>query len=186
MKADQRDVSAIGDVTGRDKTVVINHAPSAIRATTIDELISRLVGEVERGEISKYRVEELAYFYKRRSVDGVDGLKAKLEKANLGDSYLDAIDQKEQFVKLLKSYGQFRSAQDIFAFFLARIRSAFNRTIYPDLADLTESQANQRILKEIVEPIVEQCSTDVFVLNDDTVFGMLYWLAEQCYVRWHK
>lgn len=178
---DQRKASAGNDMVARDKiTTVYNSRPSKVQA-----LLDKLKGESAADAFTKETIAELARYHQRQSTDGVEGLENKLEKAGLSHTYLDAIEQKEAFAKLLAKYTMFVSAQEIFVHYLTRVRMAFNKTIYPDLPSLTEGQANMRIHTEIVKPIVDECYTDVFHLDDETVFGMLYWLAEQCFVKWH-
>jgi hypothetical protein len=45
---------------------------------------------------------------------------------------------------------------------------------------------NQLTSELIVEPAVLECGASVFQLDHNTALGMVYWLAEQCFVRWHK
>ncbi|MDB2438748.1 hypothetical protein N9W89_08545 [Hellea sp.] len=178
---DQRKANAGNDMVARDKiTTVYNSTPSKIQA-----LLEKLKAESAAEVFTKETISELARYHQRQSTDGIEGLESKLKKAGLGHAYLDAIEQKEAFAKLLSRYTMFASAQEIFVHYLTRVRMAFNKTIYPDLPSLTEAQANMRIHTEIVKSIVDECYTDVFHLDDEAVFGMLYWLAEQCFVKWH-
>ena len=40
-------------------------------------------------------------------------------------------------------------------------------------------------MTHIVAPIVEECGCGVFTMTYNHVLGMIYWLAEQCFIRWH-
>ena len=51
---------------------------------------------------------------------------------------------------------------------------------------LKEHEVNAIIISRIVDPIVAECGTTVFEMNHGTAMGMLYWLAEQCFIRWHQ
>ncbi|WP_368039360.1 MULTISPECIES: ABC-three component system protein [unclassified Tardiphaga] len=37
-----------------------------------------------------------------------------------------------------------------------------------------------------MEPTVSECGASVFEIDHNTALGMVYWLAEQCFVRWHR
>ena len=80
----------------------------------------------------------------------------------------------------------YASAQEIFAHLLAKAELEFSTHVLPQIDSLSEVEINEAITKRIVDPIVAECGTSVFKLNHATAMGMLYWLAEQCFVRWHK
>ena len=80
----------------------------------------------------------------------------------------------------------YSSAQKIFAVFLAKTESTFTHVIHPKIANCSESEVNQMIIDLIAEPICVECDGEDLLITYDTVFGMVYWLAEQCFVRWHK
>jgi hypothetical protein len=41
-------------------------------------------------------------------------------------------------------------------------------------------------MDRIVNPIVEECGGDIMSVNHNIVQGMVYWLAEQCFIKWHN
>ena len=89
------------------------------------------------------------------------------------------------FVKLLEKWSLYASAQEIFVFLLAKAEHDFTYLIRPSLKTATEVEINQLIHDVIVMPTIQQCGTTVFTLNHGVAMGMVYWLAEQCFVRWH-
>jgi len=41
------------------------------------------------------------------------------------------------------------------------------------------------VIERIANPIVEECGSDLMSVNHNLVLGMIYWLAEQCFIKWH-
>ena len=93
---------------------------------------------------------------------------------------------KEMFAKLLDQWSLYASAQQIFVFLLARAERQFNDIILPQVPVLDAVGINKLTNELIVEPAVIECGASVFELDHNTALGMVYWLAEQCFVRWHK
>jgi hypothetical protein len=134
----------------------------------------------------QHTIEALAHFQCRRSHDGIDDLEAKLKAGHRADEYLMAIEKKELFVKLLEKWSLYASAQEIFAYLLAQVEYQFNFFIHPQITKLRPIEINQLVSELIVVPTINECGSTIFVLNHGTVIGMIYWLAEQCFVRWHQ
>jgi hypothetical protein len=178
----QRGATAGHDVVAGNKTVN-NYAASAGH---IEVLLQKLKTQIDQDDHARETIEELTRYHTRKSVDGIDGLEAKLNAAGLSHIFLRAIEQKEEFVKLLERYSLYSSAQQIFAHFLSKAENRFNYMIHPEVVNKSESEINCMVIQHIVDPIIEECGSEVFSLTYDHVFGMVYWLAEQCFVRWHK
>lgn len=181
----QQKATAGGDIVGRDKTETHYHAPVATPGI-VEQLLRKLQAEVENNEQVRHTIEALAHFQMRRSHDGIDGLEAKLIKGSRSDEYLVALEKKEDFAKLLEKWSLYASAQEIFAYLLAQAEYQFNFFVQPQIAKLDRIAVNELVNDRIVEPTITQCGTSVFVLNHGVVMGMVYWLAEQCFVRWHQ
>lgn len=179
----QRNAQSGRDTIGRDK--IDHHHYAAPPLSKVERLLESLKTQIENSEHAKETIAELARYHRRKSVDGIDGLEAKLEAARQSAYYEDAIEKKEMFVKLLEQYALYFSAQQIFAHFLAKIENKFNYVVYPDIQCKTFAEINQQVIDQIVDPIVEECGCVVFTMTYDHVFGMVYWLAEQCFIRWH-
>jgi len=184
LKVDQTGAAARGDIVGRDKHENHFHLPDR-RSGLVEQLLQKLQKEVENNEHVKHTIEALAHYKVRRSHDGVEGLQAKLHEANRSDEYLDAIEKKELFAKLLERWSLFASAQEIFAYLLAKAEYEFTHVIHPQLNEITKVHANELVRDQIIVPMIAECGSTVFTINHGTVMGMIYWLAEQCYVRWH-
>lgn len=80
----------------------------------------------------------------------------------------------------------YSSAQLIFSHILAKAEIEFTQIIYPQIPTKSEVEINILVLQRIVNPIVEECGDDLMSINHNLVQGMIYWLAEQCFVRWHQ
>lgn len=182
---DQSGATADGDIVGRDKIEKHYHFNDATPGI-VEKLLAKLQAEVEKNEKVRYTIEALAHFHIRQSTDGIEGLEAKLEAGGRSSEYFYALEKKELFVKLLEKWSLYASAQEIFAYFLAKIDYEFNFIIYPRISTLSQIEVNELVRDHVVVPTIDECGSAVFVLNHAVVMGMLYWLAEQCFVRWHK
>ena len=184
-KVHQGGAQAGRDIVGRDKTE--HHVHLAPRGPgVVEELLKKLQKEVETNAEVRHTIEALAHFQTRQSSDGIDGLEAKLEAAGRIDEQRTALEKKEMFVKLLEQWSLYASAQEIFAHLLAKAEFEFTYFIQPQLNELTRVQINEMIGHRVVEPTVETCGSSIFAINHGTAMGMVYWLAEQCFIRWHQ
>ena len=184
-QVNQKGASAGGDVVGRDKIERHYHvAPTSLGI--VEQLLEKLQAEIEQNEEIRHTIEALAYFRTRRSRDGIDGLQAKLQAGERSHEYFDALEKKELFAKLLEKWSLYASAQEIFAYLLAKAEHEFNYFIHPKISTLNQIATNQLVNDRIVVPTITECGSSVFTLNHSIVMGMVYWLAEQCFVRWHQ
>jgi len=175
----QTKAQATGDITGRDKIIV--ESPKGM----VEKLLLRLQKQYDDNEETQITIDELARYHSRRAVDGVAGLEAKLAAAGKSDSYVEAIEKKEMFAKLLQRWSSYSIAQLIFVHILAKAENEFSQVIYPQISAKTEAEINALVMERIVNPIVEECSSELMGVSYNIVQGMVYWLAEQCFIRWH-
>jgi hypothetical protein len=176
----QGQASAKGDIVGGDK--ITHEAPKRM----VERLLERLKDQYENNEATQHIIDELARYHTRRAPDGIHGLEEKLKAAGKSDAYDEAIEKKEMFAKLLQTWSLYSSAQQIFVHILAKAENEFNQVIYPQIPTRTEAEINAMVLERIVAPIVEECSGDIIAVSYNIVQGMVYWLAEQCFIRWHS
>lgn len=176
-----------GDNVGGNKTHIGDVKIYAGRnATKIEILMQRLVKEKENNQHIKNMIDSLQHYHQRVSMDGIDGLENKLRHSGREKMLIKALMQKEAFMKTQDNFRHFQSAQEIFALLLSKIESCFDVEI-GDLLDSADIAEINRVTKEkIVDPIMLEISDDVMGLNYNHVYGMIYWLAEQCFIRWHK
>lgn len=182
-------VSQAGAIAGRDiagRDVVKNYYPVPCEKSTLSKLKLRLQHEVETGRHCLETLEELQRFKKPIADDGVSGLEAKLEFSGRAGQIIPAFEMKEEFAKLLDRWSLYASAQEIFAHLLAMADYKYRVQILPQLGNLTDVEYDELVEDKIVRAVIEGVGIDVFSMNHHSAMGMVYWLAEQCRVRWHQ
>ncbi len=177
---DQRLAAPHGDAVGRDK---IQHF--AARRTQVDGWLELLADERRTDTFTRDFVENLSYFFNPSPDDEIVGLEAKLKFAGRESQIRKALRKKEAFSKLLDEWKSFPAAQEIFAYFLSRIDLVFESEIKPLLGVSPPEHIDKLFIDLIVIPILDEMGCGPFMLNYTNVSGMIYWLAEQCYTRWH-
>lgn len=180
-KISQQHSRAGRDIVGGDKVTNHNHPPKG----KIDKLLMKLQEQYDGDEVTQIIIDELARYHSRRASDGVFGLEDKLNVADKSDCFDDAIEKKEMFAKLLQKWSMYSSAQLIFAHILAKAEIEFTQVVYPQIPSKSEVDINALVVERIVNPIVEECGEELLVVDHNLVQGMVYWLAEQCFIRWH-
>lgn len=185
---DQSRATAGGDNVAGDKNTTNQHnyfsQPS--EPDVISKLAIRLADEMATDEQFKERLESLQFFFEKVSHDGVDGLEAKLIAASRQAETARAIRMKEMFVMIMTKYSYFYSAQMILAHLLAIAEDEFKSHVEPTLGSLSQSELDQLIRDKIINPIVEKAGSCPLQITRAVANGLVYWLAEQCYIRWHK
>jgi hypothetical protein len=178
VQVDQSRAQAGGDVAGRDinKTTIVS---AQREAGVVEKLLERLHSEMKHDQKACETIERLKRFYVQRAHDGVIGLEAKLSASGRGDTYLNAIEMKEMFVKLLEQWSLYASAQQIFVHLLARAERQFNDIILPQVPKLDIVSVNTLMNELIVQPTVSECGASIFEIDHNVAMGMIYWLAEQ-------
>jgi len=96
-----------------------------------------------------------------------------------------ALRKKELFTRLLAKYSMFDSAQQIFAYLLSKIEQDFRSYVLPNLAGSSSGDVDYLFGQYLIGPCANEIKSGVFCLNAAIAAGMIYWLAEQCYIRWH-
>lgn len=192
MNTDQSGSQVGGDQVGGNKTVVVEiHNPAPIELggyNALEKLSSKLTEECLGGETADGTIESLSYYKRQRAAkDGIVGLKAKLDKVDRSDDFEDALDQKVLFASLLEEWSYYASAQEIFAHLLSRIKRKHQTTIFPYIKELPKHVIDDMVDKSIIEPVISDCgAVQEFHVNYDIALGMYYWLADQCFIRWHE
>lgn len=181
---DQRKAAPLGDVVGRDK--VTNHNHFSERRSQVDGWLERLSDEMRDNHEARDFVESLQYYFQPQPYDHVVGLEAKLEHSGRSKQKVSALRKKEAFAKLLAEWGAYPSAQEVIAYFLSKIETTFETEIVPLLASEPATVVDTMIRDKLIAPVLDEMGCGPFMLNYANVAGMVYWLAEQCYVRWHS
>jgi ABC-3C protein len=180
----QQGASAVGDIIAGSK-FTLHQAPNT-QVGIVEQLLIKLQAEMKDRDEIRHMVENLQFFYQKKSIDGIEGLQAKLEAASRSNELYLAFEKKELFVKLLDKWSMYASAQEIFAYLLAKIEYEFSTFVHPYVDTLDPHAINELVNHRIILPTIVECGSGAFSLNHIVVMGMIYWLAEQCFVRWHK
>jgi hypothetical protein len=184
------DVNQQRSNVGRDQIGVQNvnnyYDRSAPSAVGIESLLQTLQDEMSNNKIIQETISKLQRFHKTSAYKGVAGLEAKLNVSGRDYEYDYAIETKELFAKLLEEFSLYASAQEIIAYLLARAEYNFRSFIYPQIDHLSKLEINTIVDERIVGPTVQECGSSVFKIDHSVAMGMIYWLAEQCHVRWHQ
>ena len=182
-----RNASPSGDAVGRDK-INNDHSTNYYldRKTQIDGWIEKLSHEMRNDTKTQIFVDSLQYYFQAYTHDDIIGLEAKLEKAGRSRQKISAMRKKEAFSKLLSNWSAYPAAQEIIAYFLAKIDTAFESYLVPVLETASSEEVDILIKNKLVDPVLQEMGCGPFMLNNNIVSGMVYWLAEKCYIRWHK
>ena len=181
---DQTRAQAGRDVVGRDK--IEHHHHAALSANPLGALLEKLKAEIDGDQQAQAYLEELQHYHTRSAPDGVIGLKAKLERGGRSHEYDWALVQKEKFAKILAQWSLYSSAQELFVYLLSRADYQFNQFILPKLEEVAPDEINALFHQRIVGPTVAECAGPVIRISHSVAMGMVYWLAEQCFIRWHR
>jgi len=188
LSVNQSKSKAGGDIAGGDIKKSFHFETRADAYEATERLAKRLRCEVEDDQTVDFTIANLAYYKRRKqAADDVVGLQEKLRAAKRSDLWEDALDQKVEFEKLLEEWSLYASAQEIFAHILAKVERTFKGQVVPHLSGIEPSVADKLVDDLIVTPVVNECSkVEHFFINTNRALGMLYWLADQCFVKWHK
>lgn len=177
--SNQQNARAGGSIAGRDYYNV------EAKKGLVEKLLHKLKEQYDCDEQTQITIDDLARYHTRRAPDGIDGLEAKLEASGRSSYFDDAIEKKEMFAKLLERWSLYSSAQEIFVHILAKAENEFTQVIYGQIPKKELEEINAMVIDRIVNPIVEECGGDLLAVNHNLVQGMVYWLAEQCFIKWH-
>jgi hypothetical protein len=185
-KINQSGATAGQDVVAGDKNTTNYFYETPLPVTKIAMLQQKLFEEISNNAEVQNKIEQLQRYFEKKSHDGIDGLEAKLKAGHRESELFFALEKKEEFAKLIDRWSMYLSAQEMFVVMLAKVEYEFNLFVMPKIGVVGECDVNQIVHDRIVEPTVAQCATGVIDINHGVVMGMVYWLAEQCFVRWHK
>jgi hypothetical protein len=181
-KTNQSHASAQGDIVARDKTTTVyNYRPNKI-----DGIVAKLRQEQADGTTTDNMIEALQYYLTPVAPDGIKGLEAKLNHSGRADQLSTALREKELFAKFLEKWSHFSSAQELFAHLLAAVEQRFNSFPYAKLDELARADFDAMVHEKVIEPVMAELGDEPLGINATVVCGMIYWLAEQCFVRWHR
>lgn len=177
-----------GDQAGNNITKITNYNRiDGAKPSQVNRLLALLSDQISKDESMVGFVDDLQFFVDNRDGETVVGLQQKLEVCGRAAAFSDAKKKKELFAKLLLKFERFSSAQQLFAYIMAAIHETFDSKIIPLTNSLSSQQIDEMIDTEIIDKIMDEIGdgSDHMTLNRTHLKGMIYWLADKCYVRWH-
>lgn len=181
----QENVTAGGDVAGRDITHVHNYAP----ITWYQRKFQHLADEIEKDLRYEKTIEDLEYF--ETILDGQKGLEEKLTDGGHTTSEISlALRQKQKFAKKQEKYKYYESAQWINSHLFAEILMKFNDCIKPMIeANEDRYKIFSAVYKNVIDPIIQKLNVegaddDYLCYDAEDVLGMVYFLTGRCHINW--
>jgi hypothetical protein len=173
-----RNITAGGDVVGRDKITNILPAP-----TQMDLLSQKYVEEKSNQQVTYVIIDELTH-YSNENYD-IRDLTEKLEDAGFG--YLVDVGEelKEEVSKLIIRNQHYKSAQKIITYLLAEVESIFNANIKKNLLDVKEEAALKLLFRAHLEKEIQaHLGDNVLEIFNRQINGMVYFLTGNCHLEW--
>jgi hypothetical protein len=173
-----RNITAGGDVVGRDKITNILPTP-----TQMDLLSQKYVEEKSNQQVTYVIIDELTH-YSNENYD-IRDLTEKLEDAGFG--YLVDVGEelKEEVSKLIIRNQHYNSAQKIITYLLAEVESIFNANIKNRLLDVREEAALKLLFRTHLEKEIQaHLGDNVLEIFNRQINGMVYFLTGNCHLEW--
>jgi hypothetical protein len=174
-----RNISALGDVVGRDK-ITNNILP---HPRQLDLLSEKFKDEVASNSTTTEIIDELHHY--SNSVSDIRDLTQKLTEAGFGYLIDEAEDLKQVVAKLIIKYQHYKSAQKIITYLLAEVESVFNASIKPKLPSVESESELKCILREfLVIEIQAKLGDNVLDVFNRQINGMVFFLTGNCHLEW--
>jgi Mg2+ and Co2+ transporter CorA len=173
-----RNITAGGDVVGRDK--VTNTLPAP---TQMDLLSQKYVEEKSNQQVTYVIIDELTH-YSNEKYD-IRDLTEKLEDAGFGYLIETGEELKEKVSKLIILNQHYKSAQKIITYLLAEVESIFNANIKSKLLDVREESALKLLFRTHLEKEIQaHLGDNVLEIFNRQINGMVYFLTGNCHLEW--
>ena len=187
----QTDIQTRGDNVGGNKTTIGSNNLSLTQVSLNEQTspiaiwMNKLADEISRDTTVLSFIDTLQMYQSRISHDGIDGLEAKLKHSGRTDEIAIALMKKELFTRLLARYSMFDSAQQILAYLLSKVDQDYRAYVLPNIGSISSGQIDILFTQYVITPCSQEIKSGEFYVNPAIAAGMVYWLAEQCYIRWH-
>ena len=177
-----------GDMAGRDvnKTTINVGRMSFGGKSQLQLLYEKLEEEKKNSTGIAEMIEELQHFKSYAKNEKVIGLEKKLENGNRVKYLNFAERSKEKFTKKLLKNEHSETAQEIYAFLLAKVYRRFEEHIYPRLSEgHSDDFINQLVDEFIINPMEDLLGENLLRLYEDEISGMIYFLMGNCHIKWN-
>lgn len=178
--------NAAGDITNTNSNNQTFQVNLVGEKSPISAWMALLAQEISTNKHVSDFIDTLQMYHEKLSHDGINGLEAKLTHSGRDSELSLALRKKELFTRLLAKYSMFDSAQQILAYLLSKMEQDFRSYVLPNLAGGSPADIDHLFGQYLIEPCANEIKSGVFCLNAAIAAGMAYWLAEQCYIRWHS
>lgn len=184
-RINQNNITANGDVAGRD----INHIHNHSQITWYQKRFQRLADEIEQDIRYEQTIDDLKYY--ETILDGEKGLEEKLSDGKWANTDISlAIRQKQKFAKKQEKYKYYVSAQLINTHLFAEILLKFKEHIKP-MIEANEEQQHifSAVCRNVIDPILQKLNVEGFdddylCYDAEDVLGMIYYLTGSCHINW--
>lgn len=177
-----------GDMAGRDvnkQTINIGRMSFGGKSQ-LQILYEKLEEEKKNTTGITELIEELQHFKSYAKDEEVIGLEKKLENGNRLKYLNFAERSKEKFSKKLLKNEHSETAQEIYAFLLAKVYRRFEDHIYPRLSEgHSDGFINQLVDEFIINPMEDLLGENLLRLYEDEISGMIYFLMGNCHIKWN-
>lgn len=187
----QREISAQGPVVGGSYHHHETHNHYASPHQTTNPILVSLYQKYAEDpclvDQATEIVEELSAYFTSNDVQKT--FKDLAEKLTDGsrESYIkEATWQKQLFRRKIERYRHSQTAQLIFAYLLGLAKAYFQSKVHHKLGSVTDEEIDQLLLEDIVERISKQIPGSEPLITHETIFGMLYFLTGNCFLKWVK
>lgn len=186
-RVSQKEISALGDVAGRDITHHHYQAPVVYREDKrLRALVEEHELEIKLDQEYKDFSDKLNHFLHRKVEGTLRNLDEKLRDGDREHLVDMAMELKESVTKKIVKNSHFESAQKIYTYLLAQIRITFQGEIRSRIKSkkFEAYQIDDLVVNRIIEPLlnsVEDCS---LLIDKEELYGLLYILTGNCYIEW--
>ena len=159
----------------------VHHYPA--RITTFDVLYEKIREEMA-GQASYNETLDILKRHIQPSKNDIRSLEVKLTEAELQHLINYAKEVKELFAKKLAETQYLRSAQELYAHLLSKIRVDFNNKIHAKIGLISKEHISSEVTEKLVDPIFELLGENPLLLTHEDILGMIYFLTGNCYFDW--
>jgi hypothetical protein len=182
MPLNQNDNIVGGSFAGRDLSITNIHPQS----TQIKLLCERLMGETDGSSAAPLEfIEELQHYLDKPASDFGRTLAEKLTDSERAELIAFAQEAKERAMKKIMRFQSSRTAQEILAYVLSELHTRFVLHVGPLVASKASRADIDAVTQEkVIAPVVDALGPSPLVLNQSTVFALLFYLAGNCHIKW--
>lgn len=176
-----------GDFAGGNIYKNTIYSSSAVPVSRLRRLFEQFEKEKQSDPNIEIIAEALQHLMTPKEGEVVIGLEEKLKIASKPQETIDlARECKEQYAKKLYKQQFYNSSQQINLILLSTARNQFINYVYPLI---TQRRSDEEVSIALEEYVVKHLQTMIdvdesFVFTPDDVWGIIYYLTGNCYIKW--